>query len=134
MIESAQEFIRLRNSEIPAEYNRSAHEEASDQTWLDVIDNFPEYKIWVVHNKTVPLSILEKLVSDFDPNVRCEIARKRKVNQLIISILSVDKDEQVRIALASNTKIRTSDLVKINRQGSEWFRKNLDEIITRKLP
>ncbi|MGW5380983.1 hypothetical protein [Nocardia sp. NPDC003963] len=76
MIESAEEFVRLRCSEDPAEYNRAAHEEASEQTWREVIARFPEMRVRVAHNKTVPLNILEELRGD-DEWVRSMVRAKR---------------------------------------------------------
>ena len=70
MIESAEEFIRLRGSGDPAEYGRAAHDQAPDGVWLDVIRRFPEYRFWVAHNKTVPVSILRILAADSDERVR----------------------------------------------------------------
>lgn len=61
MIESAKEFVRLRKSQIQEEYHRSAHEEASLETWKEVIKQYPCMRSWVAHNKTVPLEILEVL-------------------------------------------------------------------------
>ena len=132
MIDSAKEFIRLRNSELIEEYTRAAHEEASLQTWKEVIEHYPDYKTWVIHNKTVPLEILEELASDSNPSVRSAVATKRKINPFIIEILANDPDEQVRYALACNTKISMEDLMSINREDSDWLKQVLGEIIARK--
>ena len=64
MIESAEEFKRLRESEVPEEYRRAAHDEASSETWLEVLNKFPELSFWVAQNKTVPLEILHVLADD----------------------------------------------------------------------
>jgi hypothetical protein len=45
MITTAEEFVRLRSSELPEAYERAAHEEASVQTWNEVIENYPDYTI-----------------------------------------------------------------------------------------
>ena len=58
MINSAEEFILLRNSETRDEYIRAASEDASDLVWIDIISRFPEMREWVAYNKTVPLNIL----------------------------------------------------------------------------
>ena len=42
MIESADEFRRLRESDDPAEYLRAAHEPARLDVWREVIARFPE--------------------------------------------------------------------------------------------
>jgi len=77
VIESAEEFVRLRSSVDPAEYHRAAQEEASESTWLEVIDRFPDMRFWVAHNKTVPLSVLEILRHDPDDRVRHMVTSKR---------------------------------------------------------
>ncbi|GAB3909199.1 hypothetical protein GCM10028803_46370 [Larkinella knui] len=132
MIDSAREFIRLRNSEIIEEYTRAAHEEASLQTWKEVIELYPDYKTWVIHNKTVPLEILEELASDPNSDVRSKVARKRKISPFIIEILANDPDEEVRYALACNTKISLINIKLINRADSDWLKQSIGEIITRK--
>lgn len=66
MIESADEFVRLRTSQDRAEYHRAAHDEATEATWIEVLERFPDMRVWVAHNKTVPLTILERLRHDSD--------------------------------------------------------------------
>jgi hypothetical protein len=77
VIESAVEFVRLRRSSDPAEYRRAAWEEASVETWMDVIDRYPAMRVWVAHNKTVPLEILEILRHDADEKVQGTVRQKR---------------------------------------------------------
>ncbi|GAB1644409.1 hypothetical protein [Krasilnikovia sp. MM14-A1259] len=77
MIESADEFVRLRTSEDPAEYRRAANEPAAEAIWREVIDRFPQMRFWVAQNKTVPLSILEVLRRDPDERVRSMVRAKR---------------------------------------------------------
>lgn len=105
MIVSADEFYRLRTSEDPKEYRRSAQEEASEEVWLDVIRSYPDMKIWVVHNKRVPLGILRLLLDDKDNSIRGAIAQKRKLDEDMFEKLSRDPDESVRHTLACNRKI-----------------------------
>ncbi|GAB3322979.1 hypothetical protein GCM10027299_18820 [Larkinella ripae] len=132
MIDSAREFIRLRSSELIEEYTRAAHEEASLQTWKEVIELYPHYTTWVIHNKTVPLEILEELVSDPNPDVRRAVARKRKLNASIIEILANDPDEEVRYALACNTRMSMENIALINRDDSDWLKQKIGELIARK--
>jgi hypothetical protein len=61
VIDAAEEFVRLRTSEDSAEYNPAAARDAADETWLDLIERFPEMRFWVAQNKTLPLSVLEIL-------------------------------------------------------------------------
>jgi hypothetical protein len=76
VIESAEEFVRLRNSEDPEEYGRAAHEAASEDTWHDVIARFPDMRFRVAQNKTVPLNIREELRNDADEQVRSMVRAK----------------------------------------------------------
>lgn len=124
MILNAEEFIKLRKSSNPDDYNRAANEEASIDVWLDVLNNYPDMKKWVIHNKKIPIEILNKLSEDFDPEIRGDIARKRKiVDTQIFKKLANDKDENVRYALMWNTKLNLKMFKMINSSGSEWFRK-----------
>jgi hypothetical protein len=129
MIKSADEFIRLRTSEIKEEYDHSEHDNADITTWTEVIDKYPDYKEWVIHNKTVPIEILERLTLDNDPKIRSAVARKRKINDKIFLTLSVDKDENVRYALMCNTNLTVDKLRQIKTADSHWLVKQLNERI-----
>jgi hypothetical protein len=129
MIKSADEFVRLRTSEIKEEYDRSAHETADISTWTEVIEKYPDYKEWVIHNKTVPLEILERLTLDKNPEIRSAVARKRKINDKIFLILSRDNDENVRYALMCNTNLTVDKLKQIETTDSDWLVKQVKERI-----
>jgi hypothetical protein len=100
MIESAEEFVRLRSSSNRLEYQRAAHDEAPEAVWQDVIQRFPEYRFWVAHNKTVPVSILRILAEDPDERVRSMVASKRKLPSELAAGLARDPSEIVRAAAA----------------------------------
>ncbi|WP_176014127.1 hypothetical protein [Victivallis sp. Marseille-Q1083] len=102
MIESAEEFVRLRESEIEEEYERAATDELPLNVCLDIIARFPHKKQWVVINKTVPIEILELLADDED--VRFEVATKRKLTRDLFLKLSKDPDATVRERIACNAK------------------------------
>ena len=104
MIESAEEFVRLRSSEVMDEYWRAAHEEAPIEIWMQVVERFPEYRFWVAQNKTVPLQVLEHLAHDPDTRVRSMVASKRKLSPDLQRLLSKDADASVRKRLAYNAK------------------------------
>jgi hypothetical protein len=122
MIESAEEFIRMRNSEVRAEYVRSADEEASIEVWFEVIDRFPEMKQWVAHNKTVPVAILELLANDTDPRVRFEVATKRRLTLELFQLLASDTDESVRQRIAYNANTPTEILNKLKSDPEQIVR------------
>lgn len=102
MIESAEEFIRLRTSDLKAEYDRAAHDEAPLSVWWELVRTHPDMKVWVVHNKTVPLEILDALSTDADAAVRRAVARKRRASPEILERLARDPNESVRHAVAYN--------------------------------
>ncbi|HEX5154855.1 MAG TPA: hypothetical protein VFW07_25595 [Parafilimonas sp.] len=119
MIVSAEEFIKLRTSDIAEEQHRASHDSADNAVWLDIIQNHPEYKFWVVHNKTIPVEMLELLAKDEDADVRAAVARKRKINDRIFELLSTDNDESVRYALIYNAKLSKEKKRLIHTEGSE---------------
>lgn len=104
IISSASEFVRLRRSPVPSEYARAATEPAPIEVWYEVIRDYPEMKIWVAHNKTVPLEILGVLSTDSDAEVRLTVAMKRKCSPEIMERLASDVDFRVRMAIARNPR------------------------------
>jgi hypothetical protein len=77
VIESADQFVLLRTSEDPELYQKAATDSATEETWREVIERYPEMRIWVARNKTVPSSILEVLSHDENADVRYTVAMKR---------------------------------------------------------
>ena len=118
MIESAEEFVRLRTSEDPADYHRAAHEEAPLAVWEAVIEGWPEMREWVAHNKTVPIEILERLADDVDPKVRFVVATKRKLSEELFAKLAEDPDEGVRSRIAYNAKVPLEVAQRLTRDPS----------------
>jgi hypothetical protein len=104
MIESAEEFIALRDSQDKEEYDRATYDEALLQVWMDIIINYPDYKKWVAHNKTTPLEILEELSKCSDVHVRYFVAMKRRLSSNIFERLSKDTESIVREQIAINRK------------------------------
>lgn len=120
MIDSAAEFVSLRQSALPEEYGRAAGEEASLDVWADVIERYPAMREWVAYNKTVPLSILDVLAGDPDPTVRHAVAVKRKLSPQLFARLSADPDESVRAAIARNPKVPAELLGLLSRDPSPF--------------
>jgi len=118
MIESAEEFVKLRTSEIEEEYSRAANEEASIKVWRDIIHKYPDMKEWVVHNKTVPSEILELLSNDEDENVRFSVAMKRKLPEEIQLKLASDTSSSVRERLVYNKKTTNKVLVVLSNDSN----------------
>ena len=105
MIETAEEFVRLRTSDVEEEYYRAAHEPASLHVWLEVIAKYPDMRFWVAHNKTVPLEILDILAKDGDSKVRSMVASKNKLTPKLLEQLSRDDHESVRQTVACHRKV-----------------------------
>lgn len=104
MIESAEEFRRLRLSEDLAEYERAAREPASEAVWNDVLDRFPELAEWVAHNKTIPEAIVRRLAAAGDRTTRCTLAARRSTPPDVLVVLCRDPEDSVRLAVARNPK------------------------------
>ena len=98
MIQSAEEFVDLRTKNDP----EATHGKALKSVWLAILNRYPDFKEWVVHNKTVPVSVLRLLASDPDQKVRYAVAMKRKCPHDILEILARDEDEMVRARVAWN--------------------------------
>jgi hypothetical protein len=104
MIETADQFVLFRTSEDIELYQRAANEPATEDTWQEVIRKYPDMRVWVSRNKTVPLSILEILSRDENADVRYAVAMKHKSSQDILQRLAQDPDESVRLRVALNPK------------------------------
>jgi hypothetical protein len=120
MIETAEEFLRLRTSGDPEAYRRAASEPAPESVWWEVIARHPEMKAWVIHNKTVPTSILTALADDPDSAIRSAVAMKRKCDPATLEKLASDPDCSVRLRVAYNPKTPASTLRRM--AADEWER------------
>ena len=109
-ITSADEFIRLRYSERQEDRERAVSQEASLDVWKDVIARYPDARIWVVRNKTVPLEILAILLADREPQVRYAVAMKRKLTSSLLDQLATDRDESIRMRVAMHRNTSTVTL------------------------
>ncbi len=112
-IGSAEEFIRLRNSEDREEYQRAAHGAASPEVWDEVIARFPDMRRWVAQNKTIPSAVMERLALDPDPQVRSVIASGRACPEAVMQHLVTDSEEGVRARLAKNPKLPVHLLIQL---------------------
>lgn len=127
MIESAEEFARLRTSELSEEQHRATHDEAPESVWRAVIERFTELREWVAHNKTVPLVILELLSRDPDDRVRYAVAMKNKIPDDLQLLLARDSDESVRARIAYNKKATKKALQILADDGSQRIRQRAIE-------
>jgi len=119
MITSAKEFSELCASMKSEDQHRAAHDSAPEAVWFEVLSNYPENTIWIIHNKTVPLSVLHHLAKHPDPKIRWAVALKRKLDESLFIDLSEDIDEDVRRQIAYNTKTPTFIIEKLAQDMSE---------------
>ncbi|WP_432095282.1 hypothetical protein [Streptomyces sp. bgisy100] len=122
MIDSAEEFVRLRFSDDPEEYGRASSEPAAPDVWREVIEGYPEARFWVAHNKTVPLEILWVLADDPDPRVRSMVASKRKLTLDLLTALAVDPDASVRLVVARHKSVPRDVLEQLRTDSWEEVR------------
>jgi len=120
MIESPEEFAKLRLSELPEEQTRAGSEDASIDVWLGVLEKFPDLREWVAQNKTVPIEILERLSTDPCSRVRSTVASKRKLTPELRRHLACDSDASVRARVACNAKCEI-DVLKMLACDQEAF-------------
>jgi hypothetical protein len=71
-----------------------------------------------IRNKTITKAILQRLAQDEDPNIRREVASKRKLDATLFEQLSRDPDESVRRAIAINAKCPADILERLTLEGS----------------
>ncbi|EGT0638487.1 hypothetical protein JAF85_004837 [Citrobacter werkmanii] len=124
MIKNSAEFVSLRNSEIPDEYNRAATEEAPLDVWMDLIENYHDMKVWVARNKSIPKEIIDILSRDINPIVRDAISSKYPLDFDIYLLLSKDPDDGIRVRLTYNKKLPTSILKEMAENDPSEFVRN----------
>ena len=132
-IESAEEFRRLRLSKIKEEYERSAWAPAPDAVWAEVIDRWPELRVWVAHNRSIPAHVIERLAADPDADVRNRIAEKHALAPAVLERLLEDPEPGVRLTAARN---QAAPLERIHRMlaaaRDPWTRRQLTERLQRR--
>lgn len=110
MIHTAEEFMKLLKSEDKEDYHRLRFDEATDAVWFDILKKYPEATTWVILNKTVSIHILRYLAESDNPEIRREVASKRKLDTDLFEKLANDPDEGVRAQVANNKKVPKSIL------------------------
>ncbi len=108
MIETVDEFIRLVESDDPAERRRAAWEGAGFGVWMTLVADHPEMRFWVAHNRTITSEVMQALVSDEDWRVRYRIATKNSCPSDILEILSHDSHDAVASAVAGHPNTPSS--------------------------
>ncbi len=122
MIDSADEFIRLRTSDSADEQYRATHDAAPVAVWLDVLARYPEFKVWVVNNKPIPNELLDLLARDDSEPVRRAVASRRKLSRQTFELLAGDVSENVRYDIAMNRKCPEDIATMLRRDPSSFVR------------
>jgi hypothetical protein len=120
VIESAEQFVSLRTSTDETLYQRAVNESATEEVWREVVASYPEMRVWVARNKTVPLDILATLAKDVDASVRHAVAMKRKCGPDILRDLAKDVDDSVRLRVALNPSTPKAVLEQL--LADQWYR------------
>lgn len=131
-ISSAEEFVRLSDSDNREDRTLSSNGSASLEVWYEVIANYPEYRQWVAHNKTVPLEILDELAQDSDADVRRWVAMKRKLSPQLFERLARDPDSSVRNTVAYNAKVPQHLLEILSQDSEKWLADNAQGRLARR--
>ncbi|NIF23091.1 hypothetical protein [Candidatus Pantoea multigeneris] len=121
MINSAEEFIELRDSDTPAKYNRAGKDDAPVSVWWDLIEKYPHMRVWVARNRNIPKEIIHHLSKDDDPIVRDAICSKYPLDIELYLLFSKDSDEGVRARLTFNKGLPMDILKDISENDSSEF-------------
>lgn len=104
MIESAEEFIRLRESASSADYQRLKRDEAPTDVWRAIISEYPDMRFWVAFNRTVPAEVLQQLAQDADWRVRDKVASRPDAPVDVLAGLAQDEHDAVASSVAGNPR------------------------------
>lgn len=134
MITSLSEYESLLNSDDLEDRHRVARDSAPAEVWLKIISEVPEYRAFVVQNKTLPLDVLRILAQDVDRDVRFTVAMRRAAakDETIAGLLASDSDAGVRAALAKNPKLDQTVLQQLARDEDEWVRECAQDSLTQR--
>jgi hypothetical protein len=131
MITSPEEFIALRTSDEMDMQERASHDQASIETWNQIVDQFPDMRVWVAYNKTVPVEVLDRLATDPSARVRRQVAMRRKLSKQSFQLLATDTDEGVRAAVAQNKRAPASTIAQLAHDPCEFVRRAALESLQR---
>lgn len=115
MIETVAEFIRLVESDDPDERRRSAWEDALPQVWKSLVEDHPDMRYWVAHNRTVPEEVLRILAADPEWRVRHRVASRRSCPSDILELLSNDTHDSIASLVAGHQNTPSSALWRLAR-------------------
>jgi hypothetical protein len=104
MITSADEFRALVESDDVEERRRAAWEPASEAVWLEVLARFPDLHFFVAHNRSIPDTVIARLVEDGEERVRIRLAEKHSLPLRFLEQLARDPSELVVSSVITHKK------------------------------
>lgn len=114
MISNINEYLYLAESDNKSDNKRIINEELSSELISEMIKNYPQRKSWLIHNKFIPVKILQERATDDNDDVRFTIAMKKKCNRVTDENLLKDKNYSVRLAVIRNKQLPIDLLEKIS--------------------
>jgi len=133
MIYTIEEYLKLADSENAEDNKKTIDEELSQNIIRCIINDYPERKSWLIHNKHISVETLRMLSTDNDVDVRFTIAMKKKCDREIFETFIMDPDFSVRMAVVRNNKLPLDLLkkmtedndIEISREATQTLEKRL---------
>lgn len=133
MISNINEYLYLAASDNKSDNNRIINEELSSELISEMIKNYPQRKLWLIHNKFIPVKILQELATDDNDDVRFTIAMKKKCNRVTYEKLLRDKNYSVRLAVIRNKQLPIDLLEKISNDMNDEIHEDAKKILAMRI-
>jgi hypothetical protein len=102
MIESVEEFLHCAQSKKMEDYHRVTMDTATEEVWIQIIEQCPEYHYWIASNKYLPESMMWKLSESKDVEIRWRIAQRYDIPEALMVKFSKDKSTRVKFYVGDN--------------------------------
>lgn len=122
MIESVDDYVELVRAGREGLVERYRWVEAEESVWMQILDALPDEWSEVSLNKTLPDSVLRRLVREGDERVRKIVAMKHKCLQDLLILLSEDPCSSVQFSVLNNKNVSRSTLLRMCDSDDDWIR------------
>lgn len=112
-IRSAEQFIKLRESDRPEDYRQATWGQATDSVWFEIIDRYPNMRRWVAQNKTLSAPVLMRLAGDSDVRVRYGVATTPGLGEGVLDVLMNDVDASIRRVIVTQDNLSPDQLKRL---------------------
>lgn len=133
MISDINEYLRLCESDCQEDNRRIVLEELSEEVIVHILKYYPCKYSWLIHNKSVPIKVLEELVEKENEDIRFTIAMKKKCNRYIFERLICDKSDSIRFAVVRNNKLPRDLLIKMTEDSNVEIAKEAQSRLNHKV-